>query len=53
MSSAYEEQERRAAQRKARHGRVARDLAAYIREERPDTASDFEVVFAITMWREK
>jgi hypothetical protein len=42
MSGAYEEQERAAGERKTRNGRVARDLAAYLAEVQPETASDYQ-----------
>jgi hypothetical protein len=48
MSSAYEAQRYEEAQRKARHGDAARDLAAYLRERDPETASDYED--AVEQW---
>jgi len=42
--SGYEAQQRHEAEARAKFGPAARDLAAYIRECNPDTASDFEGV---------
>jgi hypothetical protein len=42
MSSPYEKQQAAEARRRHRNGRVARDLAAYINERDPYTASDFQ-----------